>query len=248
MKIGIIGAMHEEVSSLLREMQVEKTTEQGKRVFYEGELYGKQVVLVFSRWGKVAAATTATQLICDFSVTSIFFTGIAGALASNLNIGDVVIAQHLFQHDMDARPLMSQYEIPLIGRSFFTANERFVDLAHVSVNRFLSEEHDFLNSIKVFGIDSPKVYVGDIASGDLFVSNDSQKQQILDGLPSVLCVEMEGAAVAQVCFDFDIPLLVIRSISDSADDNAHVDFPVYLEKVAAEYAHYIFKQFFSALN
>lgn len=241
MKIGIIGAMYEEVSSLLREMEIVSEHKQGKRTFYEGELYGKSVVLVFSRWGKVAAATTVTQLICDFQVDLVVFTGIAGALSSKLKIGDIVIGRHFYQHDMDARPLMKQYEIPLVGKTYFEADAKWVERAVSASQLFVEQEADYIKSLAIYGIEAPLVYSGGIASGDLFVSSEEQKNKILSGLPDVLCVEMEGAAVAQVCDDFDIPLVVIRSISDTADDQAYIDFPVYLEKVAAEYAHYILK-------
>jgi adenosylhomocysteine nucleosidase len=241
MKIGVVGAMRQEVQKLIAEMQVQKTTKQGKRTFYEGTLYGKEVVLVFSRWGKVAAATTATQLISDFHVDKMIFTGIAGALAPHLRVGDVVIGQRFFQHDMDASPMVPVYEIPLIGRAFFQSDEQDVALAKSVVTGFFNAQSVFLDKLRAFGISNPTVYVGDIASGDLFVSSQAQKDKILKGLPSTLCVEMEGAAVAQVCFDFDIPLLVIRSISDTADHQAEIDFPVFLDQIASEYAHYVLK-------
>lgn len=248
MKIGVMGAMQEELTSLLREMEVINTVEQGKRTFYEGFLYNQEVVLVFSRWGKVSAATTVTQLICDFKVDRIVFTGIAGALAPHLNIGDIVVGHRFFQHDMDARPLMPQFEIPLTGLICFESAKDDIDTAICAVNQFFNEELSYVKSLEAYAIKSPKVYVGDIASGDLFVSSTQQKDAILAGLPSVLCVEMEGAAVAQVCYDFDLPLLVIRSISDTADHAAHIDFPIYLERVASEYAHYIIKAYFEAIS
>ncbi len=234
--------MQEEISELLKEMIIEKVFDQGKRRFHVGTLYGVSVVLVFSRWGKVASATTVTQLIVDFKVDKIVFTGIAGGLADSLNIGDIVVGKRFFQHDMDARPMMAQYEIPLVEKTYFESNKTDLVAAEIVIEQFLSSSSEFLLSLRELGIENPKLHVGDIASGDLFVSSDLQKQAILIGIPSVLCVEMEGAAVAQVCYDFDVPLLVIRSISDTADHKAHVDFPVYLEKVAAVYAHHIFKR------
>jgi adenosylhomocysteine nucleosidase len=238
-KVGIIGAMHEEVASLLREMQVLEMEEQGGRVFYGGILYGVEVVLVFSRWGKVAAATTATQLIIDFEVDKILFTGIAGGLAVHLKIGDVVVGDRFYQHDMDASPMMDKYEIPLVGQKYFQSDKDDVLKARGAVERFLRSESLFFQNLKQLGIQYPNVYVGDMASGDLFVSSESKRNAILEGLPSVLCVDMESAAVAQVCYDFEIPLLVIRSISDTANHHAVVDFPIYLNEVASEYAHYI---------
>lgn len=242
MKIGVIGAMHEEVERLISEMVCEKKTIKGMRTFYEGNLYGKSVVLVFSRWGKVSAATTVTQLIVEFGVDMIVFIGIAGGISPKLQIGDVVIGDKLFQHDMDASPLMPRYEIPLLGKTYFETEQRIISLALIAVKEFLEKQVEFKTRLYEFGINSPQVYVGDIASGDKFVNNPTDKQGILDGLPSVLCVEMEGAAVAQVCNDFTIPFLILRTISDTADDSAVVDFPVFLENIASEYAHYILKE------
>lgn len=242
MKIGIIGAMHEEIMHLLKEMEVERTVERGKRIFYEGRLYGRSVVLVFSRWGKVAAATTATQLIVEFGVQRIVFTGIAGAIDPELNVGDVVIGRKFFQHDMDARPLMSRYEIPLTGRTCFESDEADIHSAFTAINHFLHEKDAFHAHLAQLGIESPKVVVGDIVSGDQFVHTDSVRNDILENLPEVACVEMEGAAVAQVCADFDIPLLVIRTISDKANHESEITFSVFLEEVAAEYAHCILQK------
>jgi len=242
MKLGIIGAMREEVDRLIAEMYCEKQTTKGMRTFYEGTLYGKSAVIVFSRWGKVAAATTVTQLIVEFGVDKVIFSGIAGGLSPKLNIGDVVIGRKLFQHDMDATPLMPRFEIPLVGRTYFETAESDIRLAKQAVGEFLLVETAFIDKLSNFGIKAPKVLVGDIASGDKFVNNHNDKQAILEALPSVLCVEMEGAAVAQVCYDFGIPFLVIRTISDTADDKAVENFPVFLENIASEYAHYILKE------
>ncbi|MDQ6998678.1 MAG: hypothetical protein Q9M17_08185, partial [Mariprofundus sp.] len=122
MCLGIISAMPEEIHSVLNTMTDVTTTTHGNRTFYKGNLYNKSVVLVFSNWGKVAAATTATQLIQSFNVDKIIFTGVAGALQAHLNIGDVVVGTHLYQHDMDARPLFKQFEIPIIKKTFFKTN------------------------------------------------------------------------------------------------------------------------------
>ncbi len=248
MKLGIIGAMHQEVDRLIELMHCEKQTVLGMRTFYEGNLFGMQVVLVFSRWGKVAAATTATQLIVSFGVDVVLFTGIAGGLSHNITIGDVVIGDKLFQHDMDASPLMPRFEIPLSKKSYFETSVDLKEKAYIAVRSFLSNETAFLAQLQDFGIKHPKVWVGDIASGDQFIHTQAQRQAIITNLPSVLCVEMEGAAVAQVCYDYAIPFLVIRVISDTADDASVVDFPVFLEQLASKYAFFILKNVFSLLH
>ena len=113
MLLGLMGAMPEEMDKIIDALTDKKVVERGSRLYYRGKLYGQEVVAVFSRWGKVAAATTATNLIVEFGVDRIVFTGVAGAISDDLNIGDVVIAQRLFQPVMDARPLMRRFEIPI---------------------------------------------------------------------------------------------------------------------------------------
>lgn len=241
-KIGIIGAMYEEVDKLIAAMTIERSTEKGKRVFHEGRLYQQSVVIVFSRWGKVAAAATTAQLIVEFGVEKIIFMGVAGAVDPTLHIGDVVIARRLFQHDMDARPMMPQFEIPLIGQAYFECKAHDIRLAQKAAIHVLSQRNDFYNKLESYAITSPKVVIGDIASGDKFVSTQTDRSFIQEKLPSVVCVEMEGAAVAQVASDFDIPFLIIRTISDTADDASVISFPVFVENIASEYSLYILKE------
>lgn len=220
--VGIMGAMPEEVNHLIALLSSVHTTELGGRTYYAGTLNGVQTIVVFSRWGKVAAASTATTLILTFGVTEILFTGVAGAIHPTLRIGDIVIGKHLFQHDMDARPLMKRFEIPLLGVTHFTCDPHLMNRAEQIVQSILK--------------DQPAQYrVGDIASGDQFVAAAQQKTHLLSDWPTTLCVEMEGAAVAQVCFEHRIPVLVIRVISDAADEQAAIDFPLFVEKVASQY-------------
>ena len=113
MTIGIMSAMREEIASLVMDLgTADEALHTGMRTYHRGCLWGIPVVLVFSRWGKVAAASTVTHLIAQFGVDEIIFTGVAGAVDPALNVGDVVIAGQLFQHDMDARPLYSRHELP----------------------------------------------------------------------------------------------------------------------------------------
>ena len=119
MSIGIISAMKEEIQALHNQLELRSTIEKGRRTYYQGKLFNQEVVLVFSRWGKVASATTATQLINDFEIDEIIFTGVAGGIKSKIRIGDIVIGKELYQHDMDASPLIPKYEIPLLGKRAF---------------------------------------------------------------------------------------------------------------------------------
>ena len=238
MAIGIISAMQEEMQTLLDNLQEPVATTKGMRTYYHGKLFNVEIVLVFSRWGKVASATTVTQLINDFEVDEIIFTGVAGAISNDLNIGDIIIGKHLYQHDVDASPLFKKFEVPLLNKTYFETSLSHRDRLYQATRAFINSYMDFISAEKAhsFQIIDPKVIVGDIASGDQFLSETNATESLSSELPTVLCVEMEGAAVAQVCFEYEIPFSIIRIISDKANDNAHIDFPLFAKEVASHYA------------
>lgn len=244
-----MSAMHEENASLVKAMHVSKKEQLGARTYYCGTLYGRDVVVVFSHWGKVAAAITASTLICHYHVSEILFTGVAGALDEKLRIGDIVVGHALYQHDMDARPIIDRHEIPLLGRAAIdTAENLRMQLASAS-EQFL--KHDFKATVgcenaAAFGIGSPQVMRADIASGDQFVSDTAVAADIRSRLPGVACVEMEGAAVAQVCESFDVPFGLVRTISDGANDSSEVDFQAFVSQVAQQYSLGIVKRYLCA--
>ncbi len=241
---GIISAMQEEVQALLHELKNISTTEKGKRIYYSGELFNKKVVIVFSRWGKVASAATTTQLINDFDLDEIIFTGVAGAINKSLNIGDVVIGKHLYQHDLDARPFYKQFEIPILKKQFLTTKNSN-DLISAS-NSFFNQYNNFIKAseAKEFSITNPKTVYGDIASGDKFISSLEKISKLNQQVPTAICVEMEGASVAQICYEYDVPFSIIRIISDKANDNATIDFSRFANSIASNYALGIFKNYF----
>ena len=156
----------------------------------------------------------------------------AGAISAELNIGDVVIAQRLFQHDMDARPLMRRFEIPLTGKTSFEIPDENTRQMADAVHHFLLNNREFRKRLAENDIKNPKMMLGDIASGDLFVSGTEMKNELIRNLPSVVCVEMEGAAIAHVAEINGIAFVVIRSISDHANENTEVDYNVF-EALAA---------------
>ncbi|WP_196894546.1 5'-methylthioadenosine/adenosylhomocysteine nucleosidase [Aureivirga marina] len=248
MKIGIISAMQEEIQALLNHLENPKEEEKGMRIYYTGTLYGTPVVLVFSRWGKVASAVTTTQLINDYNVDEIIFTGVAGAVSSTLKIGDIVVGKNLMQHDMNAYPLYPKYEIPLLGKGAFetTNSERLLEASKSFLGNFstyiTSEEAD------EFRISKPKVVVGDIVSGDRFVTDLNKIKKLRVEFPEAKCVEMEGAAVAQVCYEYGIPFSIIRIISDEANHSAAIDFPKFCESIAQKYVKGIFENYFSLIS
>ncbi len=247
MMIGIMGAMQQEVDCIRAQMTEISEVSHGSRQYYLGKLNEIDVVLVFSRWGKVAAAATTTALITEFKINQLIFTGVAGAASPVLNIGDIVVSSQLYQHDMDARPLLPRYEIPLTGITFFKADQALIAKATSAAIAVLktSKETFPATTITNFKLDAPKCLQGIIASGDKFIASKEQTEAILREKPETIAVEMEGAAVAQVCNDYQIPFVVIRTISDRADHEAHIDFPKFIEEVAKHYSEHIIRHMFS---
>ena len=249
--IGIMGAMPEEIDGIVHLLTNCREVSMGKRTYYSGQLNGIDTVVVFSRWGKVAAATTATTLIHEFRITELLFTGVAGAIHSDLKIGDIVIGRRLIQHDMDARPLMKQYEIPLLSKTYFESDASHLAIASKAISTLIESKnlHAVIGDANraEFGISQPSLYIGDIASGDQFFSGNEQKHSLHSQLPDVLCVEMEGAAVAQVCYEYEIPFSIIRTISDTADDQSQNDFPSFIKKISSKYAAEIIKNIYRQL-
>lgn len=250
-KIGVISALREEQAGLIEVMQDPVTIERGMRHYVSGQLWGIEAVCVLSRIGKVAVAATTATLIERFGVSHIIFTGVAGATAAGVRIGDIVVAKQLVQHDMDASPLFPRFEVPLTGLSHFFSDKALSDLLSQAASQFIHRE--FAEAIsepyrKEFFIDRPVVHEGLIASGDQFISTIEELSQINNNLADVLAVEMEGAAVAQVCFEFGIPFAIVRTISDNANEDSPVDFVQFLEKIAARYAFGIVRQFFGLIQ
>lgn len=248
--IGIISAMQEENQALLDHLKNKKTIHKGKRIYFYGSLFNKEVVLVFSRWGKVASATTATQLINDFDPDEIIFTGVAGSIQNHINIGDIVIGKNLYQYDMDASPLVAPLEIPLLEKTFFKSHSIKRNLLNNASIQFLLNFNQIIGKTMAqnFNISVPKVHIEDIASGDQFISKNKQVKAIKKLLPNIGCVEMEGAAVAQVCYEYEIPFSIVRTISDKANSNAHLDFPVFANEIASKYALSILKNYFELMD
>lgn len=235
--------MPEEMDKIIAAISNKQIVERGSRIYYRGNLFGQEVVAVFSRWGKVAAAITTTNLILEFKVDRIVFTGVAGAISPELNVGDVVIGQRLYQHDMDARPLMRRFEIPLTGKTSYETPQQNVDTMAHAVHNFLKKNKEFRKMLVENNITNPKMLIGDIASGDLFISSSAMKHALIKNLPSVLCAEMEGAAVAQVCDDYGIPLVVVRVISDAANEEAHISAIGFVNQHASDYSLSILKEY-----
>jgi len=237
-RTAIVAALHNELASVLALMPDEHRQTVGDRAFWVGHLHGQGVVAVLSGIGKVAAATTATLLIQHFGVQRIVFTGVAGGLGAGVNVGDVVLARSFLQHDMDASPLFPRHEVPGYGRARFEADAALTDALALACERMLHTLPQQLSAetVGAFGLQAPRLHQGLLISGDRFVATTTESQALQRELPEALAVEMEGAAFAQVCHDFGVPLAVVRTISDRADDAAHVDFPKFLREVASPYS------------
>ena len=241
--LGIISAMPEEVQSLIDILKNVTITTKGMRSYYHGFINDQEMVIVFSRWGKVASAITATQLINDYKVSEIIFTGVSGSLDSSLMVGDIVIGTHLYQHDMDTRPLFNQFEIPLLGKTSFESKPNQTLENAVSLFSKNISEHVPADKLKEFKINQPTIKKGAILSGDQFISSKEKVSELKKSIPEALCVEMEGASVAQVCYEYEIPFFIIRIISDNANDEAPIDFPEFTKAVACKYAKGIIENY-----
>ena len=244
--IGILGAMAQEIDEV-KALLTEKTTVKiANREFVVGKIGNVRCVVAFSKWGKVAATITATLLIQEFGVTDLFFIGTAGALADGLKVGDIVVSKRLVQHDLDARPMIHRFELPLLNRIYVDSDPELTELAGRAVSNLINNGVENMvgeEAVRDFNL-NPKLYFGDIASGDQFINSDEKRNEILNLLPDIQCVEMEGAAVAQVCLEFGTPFTVIRTISDTADHNARIDFNKFIIEVANAYSRAIISEMF----
>ncbi len=216
--------MQEELHALIPLLDEPQCIRVGGRQFHLGLMHGHAVVLARSGIGKVAAAITATLAIQHFNAQVLVFTGVAGGLGEGVAIGDFVLARELLQHDLDASPLFPRFEVPLTGVSRFLADAALSDAFDAAVQRCLQRG----------AIDgAPKLHQGLVISGDRFIATAAHSAELRCALPDALAVEMEGAAVAQVCNAFGIPLAVLRIVSDRADDSAHVDFAAFMVGASA---------------
>ncbi len=237
-RIALVSAMHEELAAVLARMPDEQKTVVAGREFWVGHWHGHEVVAVLSRIGKVAAASTATTLIERFGVSRMVFTGVAGGLAPQVNVGDVVVAREFIQHDMDASPLFPRHQVPLTGMTRFPADAVLSNALAGAAPLAMQDMLATLPPAEWLNLDlaNAQVHQGLIASGDRFVSQTVESQALQRELPDALAVEMECAAVAQVCHDYGVPLAAVRTISDRADDAAHVDFPRFIQSIASRYS------------
>lgn len=219
-KTGIIGAMELEVEELKSELTESRVLVKAGMEFFEGKLNGAEVVVVRSGIGKVNAALCVQILVDDFAVTHVINTGVAGSLNTKLNIGDILISRNAIHHDMDVTIFGYQPgEVPQLHTVEFPADERMIKLAKESCERVNPEVH---------------ALVGRVVSGDQFISSKEVKERLINQFQGD-CAEMEGASVAHAAFLNKVPFVIIRAISDKADDSAEMDYPTF-ERAAAKHS------------
>lgn len=212
--VGIIGAMDEEVAVLKEAMEVDRIEEQASLAFYIGKLYGQEAVVVRCGIGKVNAAICTQIMVDKYDVDMVINTGVAGALSHKLNIGDIVISKDALQHDMDATGFGYKLgEIPRMDVSCFVADEHLVALA--------KKAGDAIDN-------GPGIFVERVVTGDQFISDSAVKERLITNFNG-FCTEMEGASIAQVCYLNQMPFVVIRSISDKADQSAEMNYAEFVE-------------------
>lgn len=220
MIVGIIGAMECEISKIKEQINEINVSEIAMMKFYSGILYNVKIVVVCCGIGKVNSAIGTQLLIDKFNVDFIINIGVAGALSEELGIGDVVISSEVSYHDFNPMQLVKSY--PWMPDIFIKADEKLINLSQMAC------EH--ISLIK-------RTHIGRIISGDRFISNTDEKKQLYLKL-SALCVECEGASVAHVCYVNKMPFVIIRSISDKANEAASISFREFL-KTASEQSNKI---------
>ena len=301
MRIGIMAALQQEIADLLALMGPQMhLTRIGQRDYYEGRIGEHDCVVVLARIGKVAASASCVTLIREFKVEQIVFTGLAGGLGPEVRIGDVVVASELMQHDFDASPIFPRYEIPLLGRARFAADEALSQQLIGAARDYLQQTDGFTKDVSAeviaqFGLNTGRdvareveadvgrdvdadvnagqgkltrtektteselstelnsnnatktsevardkkdeahtihIHQGMILSGDQFINTHDEADRLHVEHPKAMCTEMEGAAIAQICYEYEVPFAVMRVISDKANDDASVDFDSFLNHVA----------------
>ncbi len=220
--VGIVAAMETEISAIKQAEEIEKTEQVAGLDFCVGKVGEQDVVVVQCGMGKVNAAMATMILIEKYGASSIINIGCAGSLNDGLNIGDLVVSNEVVQHDYDVSAIGFQKgEVPFTGKISFAADETLINIAKDAINTVASTR---------------QVVVGRICSGDQFISTSEQKETIIKNFGGE-CAEMEGAAVGQVAALNDVPFVIIRAMSDSANDPD--DFTKYVDVVTEEGANVV---------
>lgn len=239
--------MPQELESLAALIESPQRTTIGGRTFATGTLWGQDVVLAFSRWGKVAAAATTAQVLLTFNPTRVVFSGIAGSLRDDLNIGDVVIARRLYQHDLDASPFFAPMHIPLLDIAALPTDDALSHELNTAAQVFLSDDLEAALGAESSRFDDTprRTIIADVATGDQIIASKEARTRVRRAVPTAACVEMEGAAAAQVCFEHGVPFACVRVISDRADETLHQEDITKFAALAGRYTTGILRRWFN---
>lgn len=227
-RIGLLGAMEPEIKGLVGVMKVESSGRSAGFDYWQGSIEEHACVVARCGMGKVSAAAGVQRLIDQFGISRIVVCGLAGGLRSDLEIGDVVVGERFVQYDLDASPIYPRYEVPGLGVSSFAADPVLVELAAAASIEAVR------SVVASTAASAPAVYRGLIVTGDRFIK-DNARNELQREFPDALCVEMEGGAVAQVCFLNQLPFVIVRVVSDRADGAAPADFARFVGEVAPAY-------------
>ncbi len=222
-KLAIMGAMQEEIEPLLANFENINIVEYANNKFYEVSYNGLEIVIAYSKIGKVFASLTASTMIEKFGCDILLFSGVAGGINPKLQIGDLIIADKLCQHDLDITAFGHPHGFVPEGKVFVETSKVLRDLA-----------------IKVAKENDLKVIVGTIATGDQFV-HSTERKEFIENTFNADALEMEGASVAVVCDALNVPFFILRAISDTADMDAGFDFDEFLKSSAKNSADYLIK-------
>jgi len=233
-EVGILAPMDQELAAVLADFGAPSTERLFNRTFHRGLLHGHETVAVVAGIGKTAVATTTTLLVQHFGVRCVVLTGAAGRVSEELSIGDVVVATHLVHHDLDASPIFPRYHVPTLGTARLAADEALTALAYEAARWFVAAGS---------GTDRRAV-TGLVLSGDQFM-DAAQIDDLRRRFPDGLAVEMEGAAVAQVCIESATPYAVVRAISDDGSADA---FERFLHGECGRYARGIVGRLLSTMS
>ncbi|WP_119344637.1 5'-methylthioadenosine/adenosylhomocysteine nucleosidase [Facilibium subflavum] len=237
--IAIMSAMEEEIREIIKLLKHPNITKIAGREFYTGKINDKPIVIARSKIGKVAAGITATIMFEHFNAEQLVFTGVAGTPQAHINVGDIVIAKQTYYHDLDATPLFPEKgEVPELGFKYFTTNQNITSHALNAASAVTNNLHKCISSAEIatFSLHTAKVHHGKIATGDEFVSCQHQLDALLTEEHDIAAIEMEGAAVAHVAYEFSKPYIIMRTISDNANESATIDFLKFIDSVAAKYS------------
>ena len=222
-KIAIMGAMREEIAPLLSKMNDVKSFIYASNTYYEGTYKGKELVVAYSKIGKVFASLTATIMIEKFDCKTLLFSGVAGGISPELEIGDLIIADKLCQHDLDISAFGHPFGFVPEGDVFVSSDKGLREIA----KEVATEQNILLKE-------------GTIATGDQFIANNERKNWISETFKAD-ALEMEGASVAVVCDALNIPFFILRAISDTANGQAEFDFDTFLESSAKVSADFVMR-------